>query len=56
MRRITLEVPEELHRAIKKLAFVEDRSITSITREALEMFCVDRQLKEIKVVDERTEK
>ena len=56
MKRITLEVPEELHKEIKKLAFIEDRSISSVTREALEMFCIDRQIKEIKILDERTAK
>ena len=56
MKRITLEVPEELHKEIKKLAFIEDRSISSVTREALEMFCIDRQIRDIKILDERTAK
>ena len=54
MKRITLEVPENLHNALKKYAFVEGRSLSSITREALEMFCVDRQIQEIKILDERS--
>ncbi len=54
MKRITLEVPESLHNALKKYAFVESRSLTSITREALERFCVDRQIQEIKILDERS--
>ena len=53
MKRITLEVPEDLYREIKKLAFIEDRSISSVTREALEMFCVDRKVRDIKILDER---
>jgi hypothetical protein len=56
MKRITLEVPEALHNDIKKFAFIEGRSISSVTREALEMFCVDRQIREIKILDERTAK
>lgn len=54
MKRITLEVPESLHNALKKYAFVESRSLSSITREALERFCVDRQIQEIKILDERS--
>ena len=53
MKRITLEVSEELYKDIKKFAFVEDRSISCVTREALEMFCIDRQIREIKIFDER---
>ena len=54
MKRITLEVPESLHNALKKYAFVESRSLSSITREALERFCVDRQIQEIEILDERS--
>jgi len=54
VKRITLEVPEQLYKKIKKLAFIEDRSISSVTREALEMFCIDRQINDIKILDERS--
>lgn len=53
MKRITLEIPEELHKEIKKLAFVEDRSISSVTREALEAFCAQKNAINIKIVDQR---
>ena len=53
MKRIVLEVSENLYQDIKKFAYVEDRSISSVTREALEMFCIDRQIREIKILDER---
>ncbi len=53
MKRITLEIPDALYQDIKKLAFIEDRSIASVTREALEMFCIDRQIRDIKILDER---
>ena len=53
MNRIVLEVSENLYQDIKKFAYVEDRSISSVTREALEMFCIDRQIREIKILDER---
>ena len=53
MKRIVLEVSENLYQDIKKFAHVEDRSISSVTREALEMFCIDRQIREIKILDER---
>ena len=55
MKRITLEVSEELYQDIKKFAFVEDRSISSVTREALEMFCIDRQIRDIKIMDTRNQ-
>ena len=54
VKRITLAVSEDLHNALKKYAFVEGRSLSSITREALERFCVDRQIQEIKILDERS--
>ena len=55
MKRITLEVSEELYRDIKEFAFIEDRSISSVTREALEMFCIDRQIRDIKIMDTRNQ-
>jgi len=54
LKRITLEVPDQLHKEIKKLAFIEDRSISSVTREALEIFCINRRINDIKILDERT--
>ena len=53
MKKINLDVSEELYQDIKKFAFVEDRSISSVTKEALEMFCIDRQIRDIKIMDAR---
>ena len=53
MKRITLEIPEELHKEIRKLAFIEDRSISSVTKEALETYCVQKNAKNIQILDKR---
>lgn len=53
MRRITLLVSDDLHLSLKKLAFIENRTISSVTREALYTFCKEKKSTDIEILDHR---
>ena len=53
MRRITLLVSDDLHLSLKKLAFIENRTISSVTREELYTFCKEKQSSDIEILDHR---
>ena len=42
MRRITISVPDEAHRALKLLGILEGKAFGSIVLEALEFFLIEK--------------
>ena len=53
VKKVTFEISESLHDALRGLVFVEVRSLPSTTKESLEMLCVDRLIEEIKTLHAR---
>lgn len=43
VKRLTLDIPEDLHRALKRLALDEDRTMLDLAREAIERLVEERR-------------
>ena len=43
VKRLTLDIPEDLHRALKRLALDEDRTMLDLARESIERLIEERR-------------
>ncbi len=53
IKRITIDIEDNLYGYIKTLAFVDDKSITALARDALKAYCKDHYTEDIQILDPR---
>ncbi len=53
MKRITIDIEDDLYSHIKALAFVDDKSISALARDALKAYCKDHYAEDIQILDPR---
>lgn len=53
MKRITIDIEDNLYSQIKTLAFVDGKSVSALARDALKEYCKGQYAEDIQVLDPR---